>query len=682
MTRDPRHDVLFEPVKIGPKTLPNRFYAVPHSAGMGVEKPRSQASFRGMKAEGGWGAVCTEFSPVSYDSDTSPSLSTHMWDDEDARCLELMCESVHKFGALAGIELTHLGGLMSSRFTRWPLIAPSAIPVADPNAVPKALERADIKRIQRDWVEAARRARDVGFDIVYVMATDLPFQFLSPRLNQRDDEYGGSFENRARFFLETLELVRAEVGDDCAIATRMGVGGLRDKGVPDDEGLRLIELADPLLDLWDVNIEPGDPAGELGPSRAYQQGFQRHVATWVRQATAKPIVGVGRLTDPDLMVDLIKSGICDLIGGARPSIADPFLPAKVREGRYDDIRECIGCNTCARTAEFGAPHLNCTQNATAGEEFRRGWHPESFTRAENRDRSVLVVGGGPAGMECAIVLGKRGFENVHLVDEAAELGGHMGWTARLPGLATWSRVVEWRVSQINALRNVIAIPNKRLDAVEVLEYGAEIVVVATGAGWTIGDVPVDAQDERVLLPEQIMIEGRRPSGRHVAIYDADGYFLGAGLADLLAGEGYLVTLLTPAPEIAPDTYFTGEAGIIRSRLQELGVSMKVGLALTSLHADGIRATSTFGEEVEIAADSLVVVARRRANDDLYLELSKDPDRLAEHGVDAVYRVGDAVAPRLLADAIFDGHRLAREIDSADPSVPQPHRRERFVLLES
>src|SRR5699024_3616816 len=191
MTRDPRHDVLFEPVHIGPKTIPNRFYAVPHSAGMGVEKPHSQAAFRGMKAEGGWGAVCNEFSPVSYDSDTSPSLSSHMWGEEDAACLHLMCENVHKFGALAGIELTHLGGLMSSRFTRWPLVAPSAIPAADPSAVPKALERVEIQRIQQDWVDAARRARDAGFDIVYVMATDLPIQFLSPLLNRRDDEYGG-----------------------------------------------------------------------------------------------------------------------------------------------------------------------------------------------------------------------------------------------------------------------------------------------------------------------------------------------------------------------------------------------------------------------------------------------------------------------------------------------------------
>lgn len=594
-----------------------------------------------------------------------------------------MCESVHEHGALAGIELTHLGGSMTSNFTRWPTMAPSAIPVGDPTLVPKAMSLRDVQRVQSDWVDAARRARDAGFDIIYVMATDLPMQFLSPYVNERQDQYGGSFENRARFYLETLEKVRDAVGSDCAIATRMGIGGMRERGVTDEEGLQLIARADPLVDLWDVNIEVGDPAVELGASRGYPQGFQRHIGEWVRQATTKPIVGVGRLTDPDFMVDLIKSGVCDLIGGARPSIADPFLPTKIREGRYDDIRECIGCNICAKTAEFGAPHLNCTQNATAGEEFRRGWNPEVFAEASNKDKNVLIVGGGPAGMECAMVTAKRGFANVHIVESRDELGGHMRWVRNLPGLQTWSRVVEWRASQLQRLKEVTVVLNRPLDLHEILDYGADLVVIATGSMWSPDPVVEQLEVDRtaVLLPEQIMDEGLRPEGKNVIVYDLDGYYVGVGLAELLAAEGYSVSIVTPTPDLAPRTYYTGEAGIIRPRLRELGVAVRTGRSITRF-ADGVaRLESEFEPSMDIPVETLVVVSRRTSTNDLYLQLAADPDQLKDAGIESVFQIGDCVAPRVLADAIFDGHRLAREIDSADPAVPRPHRRERFVLLD-
>ena len=168
------------------------------------------------------------------------------------------------------------------------------------------------------------------------------------------------------------------------------------------------------------------------------------------RSTAKPIVGVGRLTNPDRMAEIIRSGAWDLIGAARPSIADPFLPKKIEEGRYDEIRECIGCNICAAGAEYGN-QIRCTQNATAGEEYRRGWHPEQFERAANADRDVLVVGAGPAGMECAIVLGKRGMRRVHLVEAEPEIGGIMRWVPRLPGLGEWGRVLNWRAVQLQKL---------------------------------------------------------------------------------------------------------------------------------------------------------------------------------------------------------------------------------------
>ena len=691
MPRDPRHDVLFEPVRIGPKTLRNRFYQVPHCTGFGSEKPGSQARFRGMKAEGGWAAVCTEEALVSTDSDFWPVVSTRFWDDEDLRNLALMCEEAHRFDTLTGIELTHGGAHARAREARVPAVAPSQLASDyDHFVVPKRMEADDIRRVQGDWVRAAKAAREAGFDIVYVYGghSYLPLQFLSPFYNRRTDAYGGSFENRARFWLETLELVREAIGEDCAIAVRLCVEALGPAGVALEEGLAFVRLADALVDLWDVNVGSiTDWSKDSGASRFFPEGYQLEWTGRVREATAKPIVGVGRLTNPDRMAEIVRSGAWDLIGAARPSISDPFLPSKVEEGRYGEIRECIGCNVCVMKAEWGS-HIGCTQNATAGEEYRRGWHPERFERAVNADRDVLVVGAGPAGMECAIVLGKRGFRRVHLVDAEAEVGGCMRWIPQLPGLGEWARVVNWRRIQLEKLRNVEAIAGERLDAEGVRTYGAELVVVATGARWagdgrtylTHDPIPgADASLLHVLTPEQVMLEGKVPPGERVIVYDGEGYFTAAGLAEKLVDAGFAVELVSCLDKIAPVCDETLEGPLLRQHLHARGIGQRAGVVLTGIEPGRVAGTDEFGEELELDADAVVLVTQRLSNEELYLELRADEDALRSEGVEALYRIGDCVAPRIVAEAIFDGHRLAREIDSENPAVPLPYRRERISL---
>lgn len=691
-TRDPRHDILFEPVTIGPKALRNRFYQVPHCTGFGGDKPWSQAHHRAVKAEGGWAAVCTEYAPVSPDSDTQPWSSARLWDDEDADSLSLMCEAAHEHGALAGIELHHGGAFASNRESRLPALAPSQVAngLTPRGTVPKAMERADIRRVQDDWVRAARRARDVGFDIVYVHGGHgfLPAQFLSPFMNRRSDEYGGSLVNRARFYLETLERLRDAIGDDCALVTRFAVDALGPYGVDLDEGLELVALADHLVDLWDITVGAlsGPARVDSGPSRFYPEGHQLAWSGRVREATSKPIVGTGRFTNPDTMAAAVRSGELDLIGAARPSIADPFLPRKIEEGRYDEVRECIGCNFCYSRANYHS-HIGCTQNATAGEEFRRGWHPERFTRAANADRDVLVVGAGPAGLECAIVLAKREFRRVHVVEAEAEIGGTARWIPRLPGLGEWGRVLGWRTVQLKRLRNVEVITGVRLSAQETLD-GAELVVVATGSHWatdglngvTCQAIPgAHASQPWVQTPEQVMLEAKRPPGERVVVYDCDGYFLGSSLAELLALEGYRVTLATPYEQVAPLCYETLEADRIWKRLHELGVSIKASTTLTALEPEHALADGV-GGPFTLETDAVVLVTQRVSDEALYAELAAEtPEALLAAGVEGVYRIGDCVSPRLLGDSIFDGHRLAREIDSPDPSVALPYLRERALV---
>jgi dimethylamine/trimethylamine dehydrogenase len=681
MARDPKHDVLFEPVQIGPKTLRNRFYQVPHCTGYGTEKPGSHARFRAVKAEGGWAAVNTEYAPVSLDSDESPWISSRLWDEEDTRNLAILCDEVHEHGSLAGIELTHSGGHAPTRESRVAPIGPSQIASEyDPIVVPKAMERADFHRVRRDWVWAAQQARSAGFDIVYVYGGHayLLTQFLSPFYNQRTDEYGGTLENRARFWLEVLEEVRSAVGDECAIACRIGVD--LTPGLVIDEALEFVRLADHLVDLWDVNVGSiAEWSRDSGASRFFPEGWQLEWTGRVREATAKPIVGVGRLTNPDRMAEIIASGKWDLIGGARPSIADPFLPRKIEEGAYGEVRECIGCNICISKSETGH-HLGCTQNATAGEEYRRGWHPERFDQAGNADRDVLVVGAGPAGMECAIVLGKRGFRRVHLVEAEREIGGSMRWVPELPGLGEWARVVNWRRVQLDKLRNVEVITGVRLAAADVLEYGAELVVLATGSHWatdglnSVTHEPVpgaDASLPSVLTPEQVMLADKRPPGDRVLVWDGEGYFTAAGIAEKLAAEGFSVELATSLERIAPFCDETLEGPLLRQHLHRVGISQRRGFVVAGIEPGRVTGADEFGEPVELDVDAVVLVTQRLSDDALYRELVADGVALGDTGIEAVYRIGDCVTPRIPAEAIFDGHRLAREIDSENPEEPLP-----------
>ena len=688
--RDPRHDILFEPLRIGPKTTRNRFYQVPHCSGMGEAKPFSQAEFRAMKAEGGWGVVSTEYAPICPESDESPEYGARIWNDEDAINLGLMAKRAHEHGSLAAIELSHSGAHALCGESRLPSIAPSQL-ASDfiYRLVPKEMDLDDIVEVRAAWVQAAKAAQNVGYDVIYVYGAHsyLPMQFLSPFYNRRTDQYGGGFENRARFWLELLEDVRKAVGSECAIACRISIDALGPAGVELDEGLAFIEVADELVDLWDVNVASiTEWSKDSGASRFFAEGYQLEWTGKVRKMTSKPIVGVGRLTSPDKMADIVRSGVLDLIGAARPSIADPFLPSKIEHGRYDEIRECIGCNVCVMKAV--TVHLGCTQNATAGEEYRRGWHPERFSRASNAHLDVLVVGAGPAGMECAIVLGKRQMNRVHLVEAADELGGSMRWIPRLPGLGEWARVVNWRIIQLERLSNVEVIRSATLDAAQVLEYGADLVVLATGATWSSTGVtgathePIAnavKQVERVFTPERIMVDGLRPKGERIIVYDGEGYFTAAGIAELLALEGYRVELVTCLDQIAPVCDETLEGPLLRQRLHEAGVTFRRATLLTEIADQAVLAIDEFEEPIEIPADAVVLVTQRNSNAALYRELAEMPGALAENGIVGLYRAGDCIAPRIPADAIFDGHRLGREIDSPDPSRALPYRREHAVV---
>ncbi len=681
MPRDPRYDILFEPVKIGPVTAKNRFYQVPHCTGLGWLRPRMLAALRGMKAEGGWGVVCTEYCSIHPASDDLPHLHASLWDDNDVKANALMTEKVHAHGALAGVELWFGGARSANLFSRE--VSPDVASV--PNIVgnpyqTRAMDKQDIRELRRWHREAAKRAKQADFDIVYVYATHdyLLSNFLSAQTNTRTDEYGGSLENRVRLIREIIEDTKDAVGSTCAVAVRFSAdeGGGED-GVPVPGECRdMIELLGELPDLWDINI--ADYSYEMGVSRFVGEGALEPYMDFVKSVTSKPVVTVGRFTSPDTMVSQVKRGIVDFIGAARPSIADPFLPKKIEEGRSEDIRECIGCNICYSGDGKSVP-IRCTQNPTMGEEWRRGWHPEKI-EPKTSEAKVLVVGAGPAGLEAARALGERGYA-VMLAEAGRELGGRVTAESRLPGLNEWIRVRDYRVQQIERMTNVEVYRESEMGADDVLAVGADHVVVATGATWRRDGFgrfhPAGIADlgppERIFTPDDIMA-GRLPAGR-VLVFDDDHYYMGAVVAERICAEGVPVTLVTPEDKAAAWSGYTDEQVRSQRRLLELGVEIVTAHGLSAFDGrEAVLACAYTGRNRRIAADAVVMVTARRPNDDLYHTLSDRLTAGTEGAPKSLRRIGDCEAPAIIAAAVYAGHKLARELE-AKPAGEVPFRRE-------
>jgi len=676
MNIESRYRVLFEPVKLGPVTAPNRFYQVPHCTGMGAAMPRTLAGMRGMKAEGGWGVVCTEYCSLHPSSDDQPYPYASLWDEGDVANLASMTEQVHAHGALAGVELWHGGSYVANMLSRRPPIGVrSMLSRVDP-VQSQRMDRRDIREFRRWHLAAAKRAREAGFDVVYVYPTHgyLLAEFLSRSLNDRADEYGGSLENRVRLVREILEETRAAVGDKCAIAVRFSADGHGVEHLSVAEAHDVVGMLAELPDLWDFVV--GDYYGEeMATSRFVKEGSLEERVARVKRLTTKPVVSVGRFTSPDTMVRQVRSGVMDLIGAARPSIADPFLPTKIREGRLEDIRECIGCNVCYSNNYRGTP-LRCTQNPTMGEEWRRGWHPEKVPRGKGG--SVLVVGAGPAGLEAARTLGRRGYE-VTLAEAGTEPGGRVTLESRLPGLSEWARVREYRLAQIRALPNVRLYLDNRLSAAEVRAFGADHIFIATGARWRRNGVgrwhaqPIAQLEGAVLTPDDIMA-GVHPQGR-VTIFDDDQYYMGPVISNLLAGLGAEVTYVTPVGVAGEWSHYTGEQDAVQRQLLEAGVRIEVSTAVTGFDGATVSLGCAYtGSERTHGAEALVLITSRQPEDALYEELA-GPDGEAS-GL-SLRRIGDCRAPALIAHAVYSGHEAARELD--DPETGQPLRRDRPVI---
>ena len=670
-----RYKILFEPIDIGPKTAKNRFYQVPHAMGSGNDMPNTRAAQRGIKAEGGWSVVNTGYCSIHPSSDDRPLPMARLWSEKDIASHVPMVEAVHEHDALAGIEFFHGGAYAANRHTRIPPMSPSGIQqkvseLMDMHlTAPKVMDKKDIKDLIQWHLIATERAIQAGFDIIYCYAGMgfLPYHFLHPTFNKRADEYGGSLENRSRLMRELITEMKSVAGDRAAIAVRMSTDELLNfkSESSQSEAHEFFEINGELPDLWDIKMSSWFK--ECPSGRFAEPGHMEPYNGFVKKLTSKPVVGVGWFTSPDIMAKQINDGILDFVGAARASIADPFLPNKIKEGREDDIRECIGCNICASCYNQGIP-VRCTQNPSMGEEWRRGWHPEKV-KPKSSDNSVLVIGGGPAGLEATLSLARRGY-SVAIADSEKELGGRINKEAKLPGMSSYKRVIDYRVSQINQLENVDVYLDNTMARDDVLELGFDHVVTATGSTWqpSIMDeksAPIlITKTDSIFTPEDVL-EGCELQSP-VIIFDFDYYYMGGLIAEYIKGLGHEVTIITPFEKVSPWSFNSNEVSEIESRLLDKDIKVLTKHRINDIGESSIKIIhQVTNKKTDVDRGSLVLVGHRKQSDSLYTLLTSDEDALKASGIKSVQNIGDSNAPGAIVHATYAGHLYANTFDQED-----------------
>jgi len=523
--------------------------------------------------------------------------------------------------------------------------------------VPHVLAVAEIRRFVADYAAACRRLKECGFDGCDLAFYDdqLPDQFWDPSVNKRTDTYGGPLENRLRFSLEVLEAVRGAVGRDFVVGARVSGDDALPGGLGADELLEIIVQLDAtgLLDYFTVTggtIQTYRSRGYNIPPAYYPPGTFVGLAGRVKAAVAAPVIVTGRIVTPSQAEEVLRGGAADLVGMTRALIADPELPRKARAGRLDDIRVCMGSNEgCIDRLYFGLP-IGCVQNPVVGRE--REWGALAQAEAPKR---VVVVGGGPAGMEAARVAALRG-HRVTLLERADALGGAILVACRAPGWEAYDGVVRWLAGQLGKLPVEVRLGcEARVES--VLAERPDVVVVATGAAPRRPYLP--GADGPNAVPVADVLAGKVAVGRRCVILDETGYTPGPKAADALSLAGHEVEIVTRQYSLGEDIGTTVRA-VLHERLLRQGVTITTLTAPLAIHPGGVRVVNVLtDQEREIAADTVILSSGGVARDALYHALAAHTE--AHGSGPELHLIGDAFAPRHLRHAMVDGARTGRAL---------------------
>lgn len=660
---------IFSPIKLGPVTVPNRFFFAPHGSALsaGTKPSDDLVAYSAERVrDGGCGLVVVAL--AAHERGRTRQPSPHL--DANVAAFRVLADAIHDAGGKIFGQIFYWWG----GFGQWqplsppcPSMGPSSrqFSYGDRAVSTHAMGRDEIRAMHDAVRRSTANLRDAGFDGVMLHGSHagLIQQFLSPYFNQRDDEYGGSLENRMRFMVETLEAAREAAGPDMAVGMRFNCDEMLPGGYGVDTARTVVAeicrrgLVD-YIDL-DVGVEPQQFHHGMPTAYSEPQYYRPFVQAVRDAAGSVPVLSVlGRITRMADAEAAVASGIVDMAGAARQLIAEPAFVRNARAGEDHLSRTCIACNWC--TAAGGDGAQGCSINPASYRD--RLWGDSSFDPAPRR-ATVVVIGGGPAGLEAARVAALKG-HTVTLYEARDRLGGALALWAELPGRETNREVISWWTAELKRLGVDVRL-GVNVEADRIRADRPDAIIVATGAIYSAGgrSITYDADIpgyERpfVYRPEDILIGGARPGGR-VLVLDGEGLHASTGIAELLATAGASVTYVTAGfSPISPRLIDNFEGRFIIQRLKAAGVIFKPTAWIKSIEDGYVRLHDLHtGEEWREPVDAVVLCTTRVPQDRLSHELAGAARQ--------VFTIGDALAGRMLAAATYEGQKFARAVGETD-----------------
>jgi 2,4-dienoyl-CoA reductase-like NADH-dependent reductase (Old Yellow Enzyme family) len=675
MTADP----LLQPFTLKQLRLRNRVFSSSHEPAYseeGMPKDRYRL-YHVEKAKGGLALTMTAGTAI-VSPDSPPAFGNlHAYDDAIVPWVQAMTDGIHEHGAAAMIQISHLGRRTGWAQDDWlPVVSSSALREPAHRSHPKVAELWDIERIVGHYADAAERMKAGGMDGIEIEAYGHLFdQFWSPATNKRDDEYGGSFENRLRFPFEVLRAIRARVGADYIVGIRMAVDERLEDGIDTPVGLEILRrlTAEKLIDFVNVirgNIVNDAVLTEVIPIHGMRSAPHLDFAGAVRNEIGLPVLHASKVDDVSTARHAISEGLVDMVGMTRAQMAEPHLVRKIQLGVEHTIRPCVGATYCLDRIYQSGEAL-CIHNAATGRELTM---PHDIPRAERR-RRVVVIGGGPGGLEAARVCAERGHDVV-LLEVMPWTGGQIRLAARNPRRKDLLGIVEWRDAELARLGVDVRI-DTYADEHLVRDLQPDVVIVATGG------LPQNPQLEMggdlVTSAWDVVSGDARPAG-DVLLYDDDGTHSAMTTAEMIARAGARLEIVTPERTVGVDVGGMNMVPYARA-FNETDTRITLNQRVRAVRREGGRLAVEIGSDHTPVrhtrtVDAVVVDHGVLANDDLYHALVKGSSNGGEVDYEALvagrpqplggdgyqlFRIGDAVAGRNIHAAIYDALRLGKDL---------------------
>jgi mycofactocin system FadH/OYE family oxidoreductase 2 len=648
---------LFSPIKLGKVEVKNRISFQPHLTNLAVKNLPSECQmyYWGERAKGGAGLIITEELTV-HPTDMAYEKLIDVYHAEVVPGFRKVTDYVHQFDSKIFAQINHNGQQGDGSLSRLPVWAPSPVPDVLFRETPKEMEAEDIEEVARYFALSAEHVRQGGFDGVELQFghSSLARQFLSPLTNHRTDEFGGSLENRMRAPLMFISAVRKAVGDDFTLGIRMCADEMIPGGLDLAQVQEICALfeASGLIDFMDLSIATFYNLYLVEGSMHTPLGYTIPLAAGVREKIKLPVFCTGRINDPVMAEKVLAAGQADMIGMCRALICDPYLPKKAEEGRLDDIRYCIACNQGCIGRIGMNKSIGCVQNPAVGRE--REWGEGTLKPAPVK-KKVMVVGGGPGGMWAAKMAGRRGHE-VTLLDRNDTLGGQVRTGMKGTGRDEFGVIIRNEKDQVEKAGVTVRLEVEATPEM-ILQADPDTVIIATGSRPK--PHPVGGADGPGVCNVWEVLEQKVEVGEKVCLIDYDGHHRATATAEYLATQGKQVHIICSSLFIGAELGPTQDLYLTRQRLLKKGVSFTPDIAVMEVAGEAgaktIKGFNVYSNEWDEwgGYDTVVLAMGQAVDDELYFALKGK--------VKELHRIGDCVAPRKVDMAIWEGHKVGREI---------------------